>query len=168
MSPIHLLHLYPYGKTTIQELNYWTHSCLSFIFSTSLFSFCSLHDFFHLTFVSNVEINKLFFSSSHLLLAHLKIMFGYFSFKKNLWSPQKATSTSLVWSLSEGWRHIPVLFFVVVAFVFAFFFFFFFCTYSMLKFPGQGSNQHHISDLNCCSDNARSLTHCATTELHKL
>ena len=31
---------------------------------------------------------------------------------------------------------------------------------------GQGSNLGHSSDPNCCSDNARSLTHCTTSELH--
>lgn len=45
-------------------------------------------------------------------------------------------------------------------------FFFFFChTHSMWKFPGQGSNPCHSSDLNHISDNAESLTHWATREL---
>ena len=36
---------------------------------------------------------------------------------------------------------------------------------SMWKIPGQGSNLCHSSNLNCCSDNATSLTHWATREL---
>ena len=35
----------------------------------------------------------------------------------------------------------------------------------MQKFLGQGSNQHHSSDPGHCSDNAKSLTCCATKEL---
>ena len=35
----------------------------------------------------------------------------------------------------------------------------------MGKFPGQGSNSHHSSDLSCCSDNTRWYTHCATRDL---
>ena len=38
------------------------------------------------------------------------------------------------------------------------FFFFFCCTHGMWKFPGQGSNPHHNSDLSRCSDNTSSLT----------
>ena len=37
----------------------------------------------------------------------------------------------------------------------------------MWKFLGQGSNLCHSSNLSCCSDNARSLTHCTTRELPK-
>jgi len=33
------------------------------------------------------------------------------------------------------------------------------------KFLGQGLNPCHSKQLSCCSDNARSLTHCATREL---
>ena len=36
---------------------------------------------------------------------------------------------------------------------------------SMCKFPGEGSNPCHSNDRSCCSDNAGSLTHCATREL---
>ena len=36
----------------------------------------------------------------------------------------------------------------------------------MRKFPGQGLNPHHSSSLSHSSENARSLTHCATRELH--
>ena len=36
----------------------------------------------------------------------------------------------------------------------------------MWNFLGQGSKMHHTSDLNHCSDNARTLTHCTTRELH--
>ena len=36
------------------------------------------------------------------------------------------------------------------------------------KFTGQGSNLRHSSDLSRCSDDARSLTRCATRELLKL
>ena len=35
----------------------------------------------------------------------------------------------------------------------------------MYKFLGQGTNPHHSSNLSLCSDNARSLTHCAAREL---
>ena len=38
----------------------------------------------------------------------------------------------------------------------------------MWKFLDQGLNLCHSSDKSCCSDNARSLTHCATRELHVL
>ena len=38
-------------------------------------------------------------------------------------------------------------------------------TLDMWKFPGQGSNPCHSNDPSSCSDNARSLTHCATREL---
>ena len=34
----------------------------------------------------------------------------------------------------------------------------------MRKSPRQGSNLHHSSDLNCCSDNAGSLTCCTARE----
>ena len=40
-------------------------------------------------------------------------------------------------------------------------FFFFGCTCGMWKFPGQGSNLHHSSHPNRCSDNNGSLTYCA-------
>ena len=40
--------------------------------------------------------------------------------------------------------------------------------HGMWKFPGQGSNTQHSSDTSHCSDNARSLTHCATRELLKI
>ena len=44
-------------------------------------------------------------------------------------------------------------------------FFFFFFAVPMWKFPGQGLNPRHSSNLsNHCGDNARSLTHCATKE----
>ena len=46
-----------------------------------------------------------------------------------------------------------------------FFFFFSGCTHSMWKFLSQGSNSCHSFDPGCCSDNARSLTCCAKTEL---
>ena len=53
-------------------------------------------------------------------------------------------------------------------------FIFLFFTYFFLAAPaayessrGQGLNLHHSSDSSCCSDNARSLTHCATRELLK-
>ena len=39
-----------------------------------------------------------------------------------------------------------------------FFFFVFWLHHSMNKFPGQGSNVCHYSDLNCSIDNAGSLT----------
>ena len=42
---------------------------------------------------------------------------------------------------------------------------FFGCTLSMQNFPSQGSNPHHGSHPSCCSDNAESLTCCATREL---
>ena len=42
----------------------------------------------------------------------------------------------------------------------------FFChAHGMCKFPGQGMNLHHSSNQSHCSDNARSLTCCATGEL---
>ena len=44
--------------------------------------------------------------------------------------------------------------------------FFFGC--SMWKFPSRGSNPHHSSDPNHCSNNGATLTHCATRELLKL
>ena len=47
----------------------------------------------------------------------------------------------------------PVGYFLFLSFFLSFFFFFF------------GSNPHHSSNLSCYSDNARSLTHCATREL---
>ena len=38
-------------------------------------------------------------------------------------------------------------------------------TCGMWKFPGQGSNPRHSSDIKCCGDNARSLTLWVTREL---
>ena len=46
-----------------------------------------------------------------------------------------------------------------------YFFFLFGCTCGMWKFPGQGSNPRHSSDLGQYSDNTRSLTQCTTREL---
>ena len=51
------------------------------------------------------------------------------------------------------------------------FIFIYFCldqTCSMQKFWGQGWNLHHSWNPSHSSDNARSLTHCATGELHDL
>ena len=45
---------------------------------------------------------------------------------------------------------------------------FFGCANNMQKFPGQGMNLSHSSDLSHHNDNARSLTHCATRELWAL
>ena len=42
---------------------------------------------------------------------------------------------------------------------------FFFGHVHLWKFPGQGSNLCHSSDLSCYSDNTRSWTHCITREL---
>ena len=39
------------------------------------------------------------------------------------------------------------------------------CAHGMRKFPGQGLNPHHSSDLSHKSDNTGSLTCCATREL---
>ena len=39
------------------------------------------------------------------------------------------------------------------------------CAHGMWKFPDQGSNPYPSSDLSHCSDNTRSLAHCATREL---
>ena len=41
---------------------------------------------------------------------------------------------------------------------------FWLCPHGMLKFLGQGSNPHHSCSLSHSSDNAGSLTHCATRE----
>ena len=41
-------------------------------------------------------------------------------------------------------------------------------TRTMWKFPGQGSKLCHTSDPNCCSDNDRSLTHCAARNSWRL
>ena len=49
-----------------------------------------------------------------------------------------------------------------------FIFFFFGYTRGMQKFPGQRANPRHSSDLNCYSDNARSLTCWAIREWHLL
>ena len=38
------------------------------------------------------------------------------------------------------------------------------CSHSTWKFPGQGSNPCHSSDLSLCSGNGGSLNHCATEE----
>ena len=43
--------------------------------------------------------------------------------------------------------------------------FFFGCTHSMWKFPGQGSNLHHNSNLRHCHDDAGSFPQGATWEL---
>ena len=43
--------------------------------------------------------------------------------------------------------------------------FFFGQAHRFRKFPGQGLNLCHSSDLRCCSDNVRSLACCATREL---
>ena len=51
-------------------------------------------------------------------------------------------------------------------FLFCFVLFLFECICDMGKFPGQGSSPHHCSDPSCCSDKARSLTHCATGKLN--
>ena len=54
------------------------------------------------------------------------------------------------------------------SFLFSFpLFFSFGCTHGMWKFPGQGSNQHHSSNLSHSSDNTGSLTHCVTRELQR-
>ena len=42
------------------------------------------------------------------------------------------------------------------------------CTWGRQKFPGQRLNPCYNSDLRHNSDNARSLTHCATRELSRL
>ena len=44
-------------------------------------------------------------------------------------------------------------------------FIFFGQAHGVQKFPGQGSNLCCGSDVNCCSDNTRPLTHCTTKEL---
>ena len=41
-------------------------------------------------------------------------------------------------------------------------------TLSMRKFPGQGVNLSHGSNLSHCSDNTGSLTHQATRELQEM
>ena len=46
-----------------------------------------------------------------------------------------------------------------------YFILFFGHAHSMWKFPDQGLDLCHSSDLSCCSDNARSLTCCTTREL---
>ena len=48
-----------------------------------------------------------------------------------------------------------------------FFFFFFGLACGMWKFLGQGLNLCHSSDLSCCSNNGRSLTHCTSRELQR-
>ena len=45
--------------------------------------------------------------------------------------------------------------------------YFFGHTFNMLKFPGQGSNLHHNSDLSHCSGNTGFLTSCATWEVQQ-
>ena len=50
-------------------------------------------------------------------------------------------------------------------YLFYFSFYVFGCTCNMWKFPGQGSNPLHSSKPSHCSDNAKSLTFCATGEL---
>ena len=44
------------------------------------------------------------------------------------------------------------------------FLFFFGCAHGIQKFIGQGLNPHYSSNPGCCSDNAGSLTCCATRE----
>lgn len=39
------------------------------------------------------------------------------------------------------------------------------CTYGTWKFLGQGLNLCHRSNLDHCTDNAKSITHCATRKL---
>ena len=46
------------------------------------------------------------------------------------------------------------------------FFFFPGRAWGMWKFPGQGSNPCHSSNLGCCNNNTRSLADCTTRELH--
>lgn len=46
------------------------------------------------------------------------------------------------------------------------FLFLFGYTHETWRFLGQGSNLSHSSDLSSCSDNAKSITHGATRELH--
>ena len=48
------------------------------------------------------------------------------------------------------------------------FFVFFGCAGNMQKFLGQESDLCHSSNPCCCSDDAGSLTHCTTRELHIL
>ena len=48
---------------------------------------------------------------------------------------------------------------------FFFFIIFFGHAHGMWKFLSQISNPHHRSDPSCCSDNASSLSHCATREI---
>ena len=48
--------------------------------------------------------------------------------------------------------------------LFFFFFFFFGCAHGTWKFPNHGMNPCHSNDPSCCSDNAESLTCCATRE----
>ena len=54
---------------------------------------------------------------------------------------------------------------ITIHFFFLFLFLFFGLNHSIWNFPGQGLNPHHSSSPSCCSDNTRSLTHCATKEL---
>lgn len=84
-----------------------------------LFLFCSLGDFFYLTFlVTNVNINRVhsFLQFTYCLFVWKSCLFGYFSSRKIFGLSSGVfrrlflqAPTSLVWSFSEWWHHIAVL-----------------------------------------------------------
>ena len=73
-----------------------------------------------------------------------------------------------LWNRSEQQPCVNISFSIIAIYIhqtLSFFLFLFGCTYSMWKFPSQGSNPHHSRDMNHSRDNARPLPHCTTREL---
>ena len=64
--------------------------------------------------------------------------------------------------LFQVYRKVIYTYSHIYTFYLKIFFKFFGHTHSMWKFSGQGWNPCHSSDPSHCSDNTRSLTHCAT------
>lgn len=88
----HRLHLSLCGKPIICALNLWTYPRLSFIFSISIFFFCSLSDYFYLVFLLiNADINRI--HPFLLLLIWKSCLFVLVS--ENLWSGLTTVSSGV-------------------------------------------------------------------------
>ena len=72
-------------------------------------------------------------------------------------------STFTIWNISV--KRFPFLFFLSFFLFLNFILFYFWLHRDVWKFPCQGLNPHHNSNLSCFSDNTWFLTHCATREL---
>ena len=78
------------------------------------------------------------------------------------WARNQTCTSAVIWATAVRFlTHCAMVGTLVILFIYLFIFG---CTCGMWKFPGQGSNPYHNSDLSHSSDNARSLTCCATGE----